>query len=91
MIVEWFIDLGVMVSTFIAGLFPTDWELPDFLANFDTMINGVLSSIDGIAVWIDWQFVLGTVLVVLSVWGIALGVKIIRQIITHIPQFGGNG
>jgi len=90
-IVEWIMGLGSGISGWIASLFPTDFEVPPFLANLDTMINDLLEGLTGIGAWVDWVFIIATVSVVIGVWLLAFGVKIIRAIVAHAPFVGGAG
>lgn len=90
MIVEFFMGLGAAFSEWIAGLFG-EWDIPDFLVNLDDMINEILDNLDGVAVWVDWGFILICVLAVIGVWGVGLAVKGVRAIAAHIPFFGGSG
>lgn len=90
MIIEWLLGIGATVSNWFASLFPV-WEPPEFLATFDDIVNDVLQNVGGIGVWADWVFILVVVGAVVSVWLIALGIKVIRAIAAHIPFFGGAG
>ena len=91
MITEWLMSIGVLVSNWFASLWPTDFQVPDFIVNLDTMINDILANLSGVGVWADWVFILAVVGVVLVVWLLALGVKVLRAIAAHIPFFGGAG
>lgn len=91
MITEWLMSIGAGMSGWIASLFPTDWEPPEFLAELDTMVNDVIGTVDGLAVWADWGFILSVVVLVLGVWVIGLTVKVGRAIAAHLPIVGGSG
>lgn len=91
MIVEFFTGLGVNIAIWLASFFPTDWEVPEFLLTFDQTVNGLLAMLTGVSVWVDWTVAITCVSVVMATWVIALGVKVVRALIAHVPQFGGAG
>lgn len=91
MIVEWLIGLGAIVSDWFASLFPTDWEIPPFLAGLDETVNDILANLSGVGVWADWVYIIGVVGVVLALWATALLIKVARAVAAHVPFFGGAG
>lgn len=90
MIIEWLITVAVNFVGWIGSLFPTI-EIPGWLSGLDGSVNGWFSQWDGVGVWVDWKFISTVVAVVLSVWAIGFVIKLVRVILGHIPQFGGNG
>lgn len=91
MIVEWIVGLAAGIGSWFAGLFPTDWEPPEFLVDLDGTLNGVLANLGGVSVWADWVYIFAVVGAVLLIWGIGLVIKLARAVAAHIPFFGGAG
>lgn len=91
MITEFILGMGVTISSWFATLFPQDWQVPGFISDFDTQVNGVLANVDGMAVWADWGYILAVVTVVVGVWIIGVTVKLARAVVAHLPFVGGAG
>ncbi len=90
MIVEWLVSVGCSIAAWFPTLFPS-WLMPSWVTNVVSSVQGFLAASSGLGVWIPWvtmNFVLGTLV---TVYGITFGIKLLRVIAAHIPQFGGAG
>ena len=89
MIIEWLVTLAVNIVTWLSeevltweGIQPVDiWG----------HVEGMVAQFASIGVWIDWPAVSTAVGLAIGVWLVCLGIKAIRALIAHIPQFGGSG
>lgn len=90
MIVEWFFGLIAGLIDFIGTLLP-EWEVPAALVDPDGMLMGLFAMGQGMAPFVDWQFVGLVGAIPLAVWVIGLLWKFARMAISHIPGFGGSG
>lgn len=90
MIVEWFLDLCAGVLGMLADAFGP-WEPPTELVDASEGVNGLLTNWSGMSVWVEWTVLAACVGVQIAVWAGVVGIKGIRAIAAHIPQFGGAG
>lgn len=88
MIIEWFLDLVMTVVDWFFSLFE-GWELPD-LSPPDELLT-LYSVISGSGVWVPWAAIALSVGSVIGVWVVMFIVKVIRQLLAHVPLFGGAG
>lgn len=90
MIPDLFIDLGVAVGTWFLGLFPSDFEAPEWISGLAGLVNEVFANAVGMGAWVPWPFVLLVVGSIVTVWLIGLFVKFVRWLIGIIPTMGGG-
>lgn len=90
MIVEWLITVAAGFVSWIGTLFPDD-GVPGWLTNLDTNVNDWFAQWDGVGVWADWGFLASVVAIVLGWWLTGFLIKLVRTLLGHIPEFGGNG
>lgn len=88
MIIEWLLDLVIGVVDWFFGLFD-GWEIPDLSPPPE--IASLLSFLDGMGVWVPWAVIGVSITAVLGVWGVMFLIKIVRQVLAHVPLFGGSG
>ena len=89
MIVEWLMGIGAGIATwFIDTFMRWDGVQPvDVWAGIEALAGEFAS----IGVWLDWGALVGAVGLSIGVWLVCLGVKAVRALIAHFPQFGGAG
>lgn len=88
MIVEWWIGVVSSFVDWVASLFPT-WSAPDL--DPSSGIGQVVSAGASLGNWVPWTVLLFCVGVVVAAWLVTLGIKIVRALIAHVPEFGGAG
>lgn len=79
-----------MMGAWLIGLMPED-ESADIAASASGIIANVVGNASGISVWFPWAVAAACALAVTTAWGALFMVKILRQLATHIPFFGGTG
>jgi hypothetical protein len=89
-IVEFFLSIVAFMGSWLVGLLPPD-ESEDLAASASGIIASVVGNASGISVWFPWAVAGVCALAVTTAWGALFLVKIIRQLATHIPLFGGTG
>jgi len=90
MIIEWLLDLALSIVEWIFSLFG-GIQIPGNIRNPSGALGSLFSQIGSLGVWVPWGVISVCVVSVLGVWGIMFLVKVIRQFIAHVPQFGGAG
>ena len=90
MIVEWFLDLVMGFVDWFLGLFD-DWELPSIFSSPPSEIYTVVGFVDSLGVWVPWAVITTVVVAVISVYAVMFIIKIVKQILAHVPAFGGAG
>lgn len=89
MITEFFIGIGVWIAEFILGLF--DFDLPDFFTEPPTVVQDLGGMVASLGVWVPWGVLSSAVFWVFALWVIFFLVKLVRQLVAHVPQVGGSG
>jgi len=90
MIVEWFLGFCVWVGTFVFGLFPTE-DAQATVSGLSGAIATVVSYTSGLGVWIPWALIGAAILFTFTAWAAIFVFKIVRQLLAHVPFFGGTG
>lgn len=90
MITLFFIHLGGAIADWFLSLFPADFVVPDWFANFSDMVNPIFANAYGLGAWIPWPFVLIVVGFILTLWFTGLVIKFVRWLIGLIPTMGGG-
>jgi len=72
-----------------ASLLPSG-SPPDFIDQMSSALGTLIGSAQGLSAWVPWPFVIGTTVVVGSVWLAVLAVKGIRWLLAWIPTWGGS-
>lgn len=89
MIIEWLLGIANNIVTWLADEVLT-WDGPqpyDIWGDIQSMVGEFAS----IGVWIDWAAIASAVGLAIGVWLVCLGIKAVRALIAHIPEFGGAG
>lgn len=89
MITEWLVGMVEDLLIFIANLMPS-WS-PGEMAGARSTLMGLLETFGGFGVWIDWTLLGVCMAAVVGAWAVAVGTKLIRALLAHVPQFGGSG
>lgn len=90
MIVEWILDLVEGFVTWFLGLFDS-LELPEWMTTPPPEVLSFFSMMTSMGVWVPWGVLAAVLGVVLTVYAAAFLIKLIRQILAHVPMFGGSG
>lgn len=90
MIAEFFLGLVSVMGTFLIGLMPED-ETADLASSASGIVATVVSNGSGLSIWFPWAVAAACAVTVGGAWLALFVVKIIRQLMTHIPFFGGTG
>ena len=89
MITEWFIGWVSDFLIFVATLLPS-WA-PGELADAASTLHAAVQNFADFGVWVDWTVLGVCMAAVFGAWAIAVGTKLIRALLAHIPQIGGAG
>jgi hypothetical protein len=90
MIIEFFLGLVTWIGQFVIGLLPED-DSDQIVQSASDALAGVVGLGSGVSVWIPWTVIVYAAGFTFTAWLALFIVKIIRQLIAHIPQFGGTG
>lgn len=90
MIVEWFLDLVEVVVEWFLGLFD-GLDIPDWITTPSGDIALFVSNIESMGVWVPWDVMAVVVAGVIGVYVTTFIVKLVKQILAHVPAFGGAG
>lgn len=90
MITDFFITVGTGFMGWILDMFPADFEVPDWLVGFATMVNEIFANAVGLGAWVPWPFVLLVVGSIVAVWVVGLVIKFARWLLGLIPTMGGG-
>lgn len=91
MIVEFFIQLGTAMVTWVLGLLPSTDSAEDLIISAENAFAPIMAGAGALGAWLPWG-TLGLVFpVVIAFYIAAFGVKVFRQLFTHVPLFGGTG
>lgn len=89
MIVEWLLDLVVQFVQWVMSLF-SELALPDWASPTSDLATFIGYGAS-LGAWVPWATMAAVVGSVLLVYVVGFGVKLARQIIAHVPAFGGAG
>lgn len=88
MIVDWLLSLMVGMVGWITDLMTWEGAQPrDVFADFEFMVR----QFGSVGVWVDWASFSAAIAISIGVWLVCAGVKLVRAIAAHVPQFGGAG
>lgn len=90
MISEFFMGLATNFVVWLAGLFGS-WTPPEQLLNAVDAVDGFLSGVSGVGVWVDWAVLSACLVASSTTFGIVLSVRVILRLASHVPLFGGAG
>lgn len=90
MIIEWLLGLTTWLGTMIIGMVPEN-DAAELVDTSSNVIADVISMGNGITVWFPWTVVGVCLAATYSAWAALFALKIVRQLIAHIPQIGGTG
>lgn len=89
MITEWLVAVVQDLLVFVANLLPS-WSPGDMAAARSTLVNLVQQFAD-FGVWVDWTLLGVCMAAVTTAWAVAVGTKLIRALLAHLPGVGGAG
>ena len=90
MITDWLIDVGRQLMAWLLGLFPADWQVPDWLTGLSTQLGVVLAGAAGMGVWIPWALIFTVVTATFVLWTLGLTLKLARWLLGLVPTMGGG-
>lgn len=90
MIVEWFLDLVSTVIDWFFGLFD-GLSVPTWIKSPPGYVHDFFGSFASLGAWVPWAVIGSVVALVLGVYGVGFVVKVVKQILAHVPAFGGAG
>jgi hypothetical protein len=90
MITEFFLGLVTTMGSWLVGMLPED-SSADLAASASGIVATVVGNASGLSVWFPWAVAALCAVTVTTAWGALFFVKILRQLATHIPLFGGTG
>lgn len=90
MILEWLFGLGSDFVGLVASWFPP-LDLPLWVTDPLGELGGVLETVEGIGWWVPVEPVLAILVALGGFYLIAFGIRLVRMILGHIPEIGGNG
>lgn len=90
MIVEWFLDLVIGFVNWFLELFEP-LSVPSWLAAPSGDMAAFVSNVSSMGVWVPWGLLASVVASVIGVYVVTFTVKLIKQILAHVPAVGGAG
>lgn len=90
MIVEWFLGLIETVVEWFFSLFD-GFEIPSAISSPDSAFGELLGNVHGLGVWVPWGVIAAVVGAVLLTWITMFVIKLVKQVLAHVPAFGGAG
>lgn len=93
MVTEWFLTLAEQVTGFFLGLIPAfDPEgIEQVTVSTSDLVSPFLAGAASMGVWFPWEALSFMFPLVLGIYTASLFAKFIRTLLSHVPQFGGNG
>lgn len=88
MITEFLLQLAMWLGVFVLGLMPDNAEL---VTNASGVISDIAGTAHGISAWFPWHVAGLCLVATYTGWSLLFIVKITRQLLAHVPQFGGSG
>lgn len=89
MITEFIVGAGNTVALWVLGIFPP--MNTDAIISASTALSTIGTYMGSMSVWVNWLLIATQVGLVLGLWLTFLVLKIIRQLLAHVPFFGGSG
>lgn len=90
MVTEWLLQLAVWLGTMVLDMMP-DSDAAALVDDGSTVVASVIQMGHGITVWFPWAVVGLCAATTFTAWGALFVLKILRQLLAHVPQFGGTG
>lgn len=90
MIVEWLLDLADGFVAWFFRLFD-GLDVPEWIAGPPAYVYDFFGTLHSLGVWVPWFVMSSVAAVVLTVYGVGFIVKIVKQVLAHVPVFGGAG
>ncbi|MCD7101735.1 hypothetical protein [Pseudoclavibacter sp. 13-3] len=92
MITSYFLGsvIWIVTALFEDGVLP-DFELPGDPGSAVSQMGGFVSQASGLGAWVPWTVAWSALAIGLAVYGATLLFKLVRVILGHVPQVGGNG
>lgn len=90
MIVEFFLGIVTWIGGLLIGMLPED-DSAELVGSASGIISTVVSNGSGISVWFPWAIAGVCAIAVAGAWAATFAFKVLRQLLTHIPFFGGTG
>jgi len=88
-IVNWLMMLMQTAVTGFVGMLP-DFSVPSAVANLDSQVNSLTSTLSGLGAWVAWPVALVLMLIPLALWGAGVGFKVALFIWAKVPVIGGK-
>lgn len=89
-ILEWLMGVGADLGSLIASWFPP-LDLPVWVTDPLGELGGVFATVQGIGWWVPVTPILSILTALGGFYVVAFGIRLVRMIVGHIPQIGGNG
>jgi hypothetical protein len=89
MIVQWFVGIIATVVHWSIGALPTT-TLPDWTSTVSSLVTTINSYITGVAVWLPFSALSTVVVLIATVIGVALLVKVARIVLSFFTAGGGS-
>lgn len=90
MITLWFMTVGEHIANFFLGLFPADFEVPEWFIGAAGLMNELFANAVGLGAWVPWQALLLIITFVIGLWSVGLVIKVVRWLVGIIPTMGGG-
>lgn len=90
MVTEWFLGLAVWLGSSVLGMLPDD-QAGDVVGSATGIVANVVSMGSGVTVWFPWGVAALCGGFLFASWAALFILKILRQLLAHVPQFGGTG
>lgn len=90
MVTEWLLGIATWLGELVLGMMP-DTGAEDLVSSASGIISNVVSMGSGITIWFPWAVAGMAGLAVYTAWGAMFVLKIVRQLLAHVPQIGGSG
>lgn len=90
MIVDFALDTAEDFVSWLVGLFPADFEVPEWLIGLASLVGQVLAGASGMGVWVPWALIITVVAGTYVLWSAGFLVKFARWLLGLLPTMGGG-
>lgn len=90
MIVEWLFDIVLVIVDWFLALFD-DVEIPSEVRSPTSSFSTLAANVSAMGIWVPWSVIAGAVAASLGVYAVMFIIKLVKQVLAHIPLFGGAG
>lgn len=90
MVTEWFLTFAVWLGEMVIGMMPENGAA-GIVNDGSNVVANVVSMGNGLSVWFPWAVIGAVGASVYAAWSALFIFKIVRQLLAHVPQFGGTG